>query len=79
MKKIIMPTEETTNFLEVFEMFLISQSAKGVADVTIRNCRYHMKNIGNYMNVHRPFDDVTKRVIDTVCKHIVSKDTLTCG
>ena len=40
MQKIIMPTEETKNFLEVFEMFVISQSAKGVADVTIRNYRY---------------------------------------
>ena len=27
MQKIIMPTEETKNFLEVFEMFVISQSA----------------------------------------------------
>lgn len=48
MQKIIMPTEETKNFLEVFEMFVISQSAKGIAEVTIRNYRYHMKNIGNY-------------------------------
>ena len=66
MQKIIMPTEETKNFLEVFEMFVISQSAKGVADVTIRNYRYHMKNIGNYMNLDRPFDDVTKRDIENM-------------
>ena len=39
MQKIIMPTEETKNFLDVFELFVISQSAKGVADVTIRNYR----------------------------------------
>ena len=37
MQKIIMPTEETKNFLEVFEMFVISLPAKGVADMTIRN------------------------------------------
>ena len=66
MQKIIMPTEETKNFLEVFELFVISQSAKGVADVTIRNYRYHMKNIGNYMELVRPFDDVTKRDIETM-------------
>ena len=66
MQKIIMPTEETKNFLEVFEMFVISQAAKGVADVTIRNYRYHMKNIGNYMELVRPFDDVTKRDIETM-------------
>lgn len=33
MQKIIMPTEETKNFLEVFEMFVISQSAKGVGSL----------------------------------------------
>lgn len=66
MQKIMMPTEETKNFLEVFEMFVISQSAKGVADVTIRNYRYHMKNIGNYMELGRPFDDVTKRDIESM-------------
>ena len=66
MQKIIMPTEETKNFLEVFEMFVISQSAKGIADVTIRNYRYHMKNIGNYMELARPFDDVTKRDIESM-------------
>ena len=45
MKKIEMATRESKNFLEVFEMFVISQAAKGVADITIRNYRYHMKNI----------------------------------
>lgn len=39
MLKIMMPTEETKNFLEVFELFVISQSTKGVADVTVRNYR----------------------------------------
>ena len=39
MRKIIMPAEGTKNFLEVFEMFVISQAAKGVADVTLRNYR----------------------------------------
>ena len=34
MRKIIMPAEETKNFLEVFEMFVVSQAAKDVADVT---------------------------------------------
>ena len=53
MQKIIMLTEEIKNFLEVFEMFVISQSAKGVADVTIRNYRYYMKNIGNYVYKHK--------------------------
>jgi hypothetical protein len=35
MKKNEMLTQETKNFLEVFEMFVVSQTAKGVADITI--------------------------------------------
>ena len=42
MRKIMMPTEEKKGFLEVFELFVISQSAKGMADITIRNYRYHI-------------------------------------
>ncbi len=63
MKKIEMPKRESKNFLEVFEMFVISQAAKGVADITIRNYRYHMKNMSNYFDAEKPFDEVTKRDI----------------
>ena len=42
MQKIMMPTEETKNFLEVFTVFVISQSAKEVTDVTLRNYRYFL-------------------------------------
>ena len=36
MKKIEMPTRESKNFLEVFEMLVISQAARGVADMIMR-------------------------------------------
>jgi len=51
MQKITMPMEVSKNFLEVFEMFITSQTAKGVADITIRNYRYNMKNMGNYSTI----------------------------
>ena len=68
MKKIEMPTRESKNFLEVevFEMFVISQAAKGVADITIRNYRYHMKNMSKYFDAEKPFDEVTKRDIEAM-------------
>ena len=66
MKKIEMPTQETKIFSEVFEMFVISQTAKGVADITIRNYRYHMKNMSHYFDAEKPFEDVTKRDIETI-------------
>ena len=66
MKKIEMPKRESKNFLEVFEMFVISQAAKGVSDITIRNYRYHMKNMSNYFDAEKPFDEVTKRDIEAM-------------
>ena len=68
MKKIEMPTRESKNFLEVevFEMFVISQAAKGVADITFRNYRYHMKKMSNYFDAEKPFDEVTKRDIEAM-------------
>ena len=58
--------EVSKNFLEVFEMFVTSQTAKGVADITIRNYRYNMKNMKNYFDAERPFDAVTKRDIEAM-------------
>ena len=42
MQKIMMPTEETKNLLEVFTVFVISQLEKEVTDVTLRNYRYFL-------------------------------------
>lgn len=61
-----MPKRESKNFLEVFEMFVISQAAKEVSDITIRNYRYHMKNMSNYFDAEKPFDEVTKRDIEAM-------------
>ena len=66
MQKITMPMEVSKNYLEVFEMFITSQTAKGVADITIRNYRYNMKNMKNYFDAERPFDAVTKRDIEAM-------------
>lgn len=35
MQKIMMPTEDPREFMDVFEMFVVSQTAKGVAEVTL--------------------------------------------
>ena len=64
MQKIAVPMEVSKNFLEVFEMFVTSQTAKGVADITIRNYRYHMKNMSNYLDAELPFDEISKREIE---------------
>lgn len=66
MQKIIMPMEESKNFLEVFEMFITSQAAKGVAAITLRNYRYNIKNMQKFFDAEKPFDEVTKRDIEAM-------------
>ena len=61
MQKIEMTNGQNQNFLEVFEMFITSQAAKGVADITLRNYRYNMKNMQNFFDAEKAFDEVTKR------------------
>ena len=34
--------------------------------LTIRNYRYHMKNMSNYFDAEKPFDEVTKRDIEAM-------------
>ena len=66
MQKIEMSNEQKQNFLEVFEMFITSQAAKGVADITLRNYRYNMKNMQNFFDAEKAFDEVTKRDIESM-------------
>ena len=66
MRKIEMPTQETKKFSEVFEMFVTSQTAKGVANITLRNYRYHMMNISHYLDTEQSFGAITKREIETM-------------
>lgn len=66
MQKITLNEQLDYNFLEVFKMFTTSQAAKGVADVTLRNYDYHMRNIARYLDVDRPFEDVSKRDVENM-------------
>ena len=64
MKKISLNEHFEYSFQEVFQMFITSRAAMGVADVTLRNYDYHMRNIAKYLDIERLFEDVTKRDIE---------------
>ena len=69
MQKITLNEQLEYNFLEVFKMFTTSRAVRGVADITLRNYDYHMRNIAQYLDVDRPFEEVSKRDIEqTVVK-----------
>ena len=67
MQEITMHEQTKLNFSEVFHMFEISQSAKGVSDTTLKNYKYHLKNISKYIDTQKPFEKITKRDIESRC------------
>ena len=41
---------------EVFEDFVISKIAQGVADVTVATYRHHIHSISNHLDIQKPMD-----------------------
>lgn len=49
MRKLTMPKERKQNFSEVFALFQLHQTAKGLSETTLKNYKYNMKNIQNFL------------------------------
>lgn len=64
MRKLKMPKQELNNFEDVFHIFEASQNAKGVSETTLNNYKHNLKNISKYLDVKKPFDDVTKSDVE---------------
>ena len=64
MRKLKMPKQQLNNFEDVFHIFEASQNAKGVSETTLNNYKYNLKNISKYLEVKKPFDEVTKSDVE---------------
>ena len=64
MRKITMNPQNSKSMKEIFELFILSQTAKGLSDTTLKNYGYHMRNISRYMNTEKPLSEVAKSDID---------------
>ena len=64
MRKLKMPKQQLNNFEDVFHIFEASQNAKGVSETTLNHYKYNLKNISKYLEVKKPFDDVTKSDVE---------------
>lgn len=60
-EKIVMFGENENNFDEIFKLFVVSKTACGVSDTTLRNYHYHKKAISNFVDTNRPIRDISKR------------------
>ena len=87
MKKISLNEHFEYSFLEVFQMFITSRAAMGVADITLRNYDYNMRNIAKYLclSESNAFSVTPREIIDTfICGAIhhagkVFFSNLVCG
>ena len=59
-----MLNNSSKTYAEVFSSFITAQTAKGVADITIRNYHNNLHNISKYLDIDMPFADLTKRHLD---------------
>ena len=63
-KKILMSSDDERHFDEIFELFVVSKTASGVSDATLRNYHYHMKSIERFLDTKRPMNEITKRDVE---------------
>lgn len=64
MRKITMNRTENKSFEDVFEMFIVSKTAAGISDITIRSYRQHLHSISKFLDIRMPFDELSKSAID---------------
>ena len=64
--KIYFPEQGSETFEEVFTSFIISQTSKGVAAVTIRNYHLHLRSVSKHLDIGMPFCSLTKRHLESM-------------
>lgn len=64
-RKITMNTSSNKTVAEVFSDFVISQTAKDLAEATLTNYRHHFHSISKYFDIEQPMDALTKSKLET--------------
>lgn len=65
-KKITMNGHSHKSVAEVFEDFVISQTAQGLSSITITNYRHHLHSISNHLDITQPMDALTKSKLEAM-------------
>ncbi len=63
-RKITMNEQLETTLESAWEIFVISQTSKGVSNATIRNYHTHLKGIRRHLDTSMPLDRMTKRDLE---------------
>ncbi len=63
-RKIKFVEHHETTIEEVFNDFVISQTAEGLADTTLRTYRTHIHSISKHIDIQKPIDELTRDDLD---------------
>ena len=63
-KKLFLNSTKAETIEEVWELYTVSQKAKGVADVTLRNYKQHLHSISKYLNIKMPLSVLSKKHLE---------------
>ena len=51
---------------EVFDEFVISQTAKGLSEITLATYRHHIHSISNHLDIQKPLESLTRRDLEAM-------------
>ena len=64
--KIYFSEQVSETIEEAFSSFIISQTSKGVAAITIRNYHLHLRSISKHLDINMPLSALTKRHLESM-------------
>ena len=65
-RKITMNGHAHKSVAEVFEDFVISQTAQGLSEMTLTNYRHHFHSISRHFDITQPMDTLTKSKLEAM-------------
>ena len=65
-RKIKLNGQYSKTLAEVFDDFVLSQTAKGLSDITLSTYRHHLHSISNHLDIQKPMDTLTCKDLEAM-------------
>ena len=63
-RKIKLNGQFSKSLAEVFDDFVLSQTAKGLSDITLSTYRHHLHSISNHLDIQKPMNALTRKDLE---------------
>ena len=65
-RKIILNGQFRKSVAEVFEDFIVSQTARGLSDITISTYHNHIRSISNHLDIQKPLEALSRKDLEAM-------------